>query len=207
MDENHIVPRVIAAAVLFTIGTAIYNVSLWLAPVALFCYFAAWVCFKGTAITADKKPADADEIVFQPVPNTGYGYNPLDGERPSGDPDKLLINEGHARRTLALRCGVVLPEKLGKEVKVEYLEELERSDEKGDVSMVHKIKMPTVNKSRSFLVALAKPGVAATFFPGESLDEADSYFKRYNQIDRFLKDDLTLSLEDLRQTWIQRHIK
>ena len=180
MDENHIVIRVIGAAMLVTIGAAIGNVSLWFAPVTLFCYWAAYLCFKGTAITADKKPADAD---------------------------KLLINEGHARRTLALRCGVVLPEELGKEVKVEYLEELERSDEKGDVSMVHKIKMPTVNKSRSFLVALAKPGVAATFFPGESLDEADSYFKRYNQIDRFLKDDLTLSLKDLRQTWIQRHIK
>ena len=117
----------------------------------------------------------------------------------------LELLPGHARRTLALRCGVVIPEGWGITFKYEGVGTLERKAPDGTSSTLHLIKLPKINKNRTFLVALTpdEKGIA-TFFSGTSIEEVDDYFSKYQAPDTLIKDDMTLELKDLRQLWFDR---
>ena len=116
----------------------------------------------------------------------------------------LRINHGHSRRTLAMRCGVVIPEKMGVDFKFTEVDTLCRKAPDGVVSDLKLIKLPEINKSREFLVFLATGRDVATFYPGTTVPEVDAYFEKHEKLDSQLKDDLTLDLTELRDIWLQR---
>ncbi|NDH40171.1 MAG: hypothetical protein EBY45_07090 [Gammaproteobacteria bacterium] len=74
----------------------------------------------------------------------------------------------------------------------------------GVVSELKLIKLPEINKSREFLVVLATDRDVATFYPGTTVQEVDTYFQKHEKLDIQLKDDLTLDLTQLRDIWLQR---
>lgn len=103
----------------------------------------------------------------------------------------------HARRTLALRHGVISPYST-----LEF-EQLTPFEEEGEE--IYITKFPQLNKSKEFAVALDPDKKAIlTVYPHTDYNRNRAYFKRHTNLDSSLKDDLTKDLEQLQNIWISK---
>lgn len=122
--------------------------------------------------------------------------------------DHLQILPGHVLRTLALRCGVMIPRAMGTDFRFELVRRLER---RGDDAWI--VRIPELNKQREFAVVVEEKSLGEgisrksvkTFLPGTTEQEIQDYFDRYEKLDIELKDDQTISYKDLRQIYLDRH--
>ena len=109
----------------------------------------------------------------------------------------ILSLTDHAKRTLAIRHGVISPVQ-----RLNY-DELTKFEEEGED--VYITKFWQLNKSKDFAVVLdSEKKVILTFYPHTDYDRNRAYFKKYTNLDSSLKDDVTKSLKELQEIWINK---
>ena len=174
--------------------------SLFGGPVGWVMAFVFFVAFGATV-----KEIGEDE---KPEPYTGY----RPPEQRNAAPVKHGFSVGkvtapvkmdtlrltaHAKRTLALRHGVISPYST-----LEF-EQLKPFEEEGED--IYITKFPQLNKSKEFAVALdPEKKVILTVYPHTDYNRNRAYFKKHTNLDTSLKDDLTKDLKQLQDIWISK---
>ena len=172
-------------------------VSLFGGPVGWFMAFVFFVAFGATVKEVDKTESYQG---YRPPEqrNTAPAKNSFTVGKVTAPVkmDTLRLTD-HAKRTLALRHGVISPHST-----LEF-EQLEPFEEEGENIFI--TKFPQLNKTKQFAVALdPEMKVILTVYPHTDYNRNRAYFKKHTNLDSSLKDDLTKDLKQLQDIWISK---
>lgn len=183
-------------------------VGLFVGAFGWFMAFVFFLCFGATEEMRKRKGfvKGSDPFTNNPIMDFTFkhpilSYVPEDSSFKRDEKLETVVTKlrltDHAKRTLAIRHGVISP-------KLELsFEELVPFEEEGE--QVYITKFPQLNKNKEFAVALDESKkVILTFLPHTDYERNRSYFKKFNNLDVILKDDMTKDLKELQKIWLEK---